>query len=124
MLLFAFLVTPVAFTQTPGIGLWGAIGLISLAAASHQAWSANIFTTVSDMFPKRAVGSVIGIGGMAGSIGGILIAIFAGEMLKFWEAKGAIQTGYFTLFLVASVAYLIAWVIFNLLAPQMKKVDL
>ena len=124
MLLFAFLVTPIAFAQTTGIGLWGAIGLISLAAASHQAWSANIFTTVSDMFPKRAVGSVIGIGGMAGSIGGILIAIFAGNILKFWEAKGAIQTGYFTLFLIASVAYLIAWVIFNLLAPNMKKVDL
>ena len=124
MLLFAFLVTPIAFTQYEGIGLWGAIGLISLAAASHQAWSANIFTTVSDMFPKRAVGSVTGIGGMAGAIGGMLIAIFAGNLLKFWEAKDSIQTGYFILFLIASVAYLLAWSIFNLLAPKMKKVDL
>jgi len=124
MLLFACLVTPIIFAQSEGIGLWGAIALISLAASSHQAWSANIFTTVSDMFPKKGVGSVIGIGGMAGSLGGILVASFTGNILKFYEAKGSIQTGYFTMFLVASVAYLLAWIIFNLMAPKMKKVEL
>jgi ACS family hexuronate transporter-like MFS transporter len=66
MLLFALLVIPIMFTQSEGIGFWGAIALISLAASSHQAWSANIFTTVSDMFPKKAVASVTGIGGFAG----------------------------------------------------------
>jgi ACS family hexuronate transporter-like MFS transporter len=124
MLLFAFLVIPIVFTQSAGIGFWTAIALISLAAASHQAWSANIFATVSDMFPKKAVASVTGIGGFAGSVGGILVAILAGNILEFWESKGNIEPGYFILFLIAGSAYLIAWVLFNLIAPKMKKVTL
>ena len=71
MLIFALLVIPIIFAQASGIGFWAAIALISLAVASHQAWSANIFTTVSDMFPKRVVASVTGIGGFAGAIGEI-----------------------------------------------------
>jgi ACS family hexuronate transporter-like MFS transporter len=124
MLLFAFLVVPIVFTQAAGIGFWSAIALISLAAASHQAWSANIFTTVSDMFPKKAVASVTGIGGFAGSVGGILVAILTGNILEFAESKGNIESGYFILFLIAGSAYLIAWVLFNLLAPKMEKVNL
>jgi ACS family hexuronate transporter-like MFS transporter len=124
MLLFAFLVIPIVFTQSAGISFWTAIALISLAAASHQAWSANIFATVSDMFPKKAVASVTGIGGFAGSVGGILVAILAGNILEFWESKGNIEPGYFILFLIAGSAYLIAWVLFNLIAPKMKKVTL
>jgi len=124
MLLFAFLVVPIVFAQAAGIGFWSAIALISLAAASHQAWSANIFTTVSDMFPKKAVASVTGIGGFAGSIGGILVAILTGNILEFTESKGNIESGYFILFLIAGSAYLIAWVLFNLLAPKMKRVNL
>jgi MFS transporter, ACS family, hexuronate transporter len=61
---------------------------------------------------------------MAGSIGGILVATFAGNILAFWETKGSIQTGYFVMFMIASVAYLIAWTLFNILAPRMKKVDI
>lgn len=124
MLLFAFLVVPIVFAQAAGIGFWSAIALISLAAASHQAWSANIFTTVSDMFPKKAVASVTGIGGFAGSVGGILVAILTGNILEFTESKGNIESGYFILFLIAGSAYLIAWVLFNLLAPKMKRVNL
>ncbi|KPK85995.1 MAG: MFS transporter [Bacteroides sp. SM23_62_1] len=124
MLIFAFLVIPVIFTQASWIGFWGAIGLISLAAASHQAWSANIFTTVSDMFPKEAVASVTGIGGMAGAVGGMLIAGFAGNILEFFEEKGHIEAGYFILFIIAASAYLFAWVVFNLIAPKMKRVEL
>ena len=122
MLLFALLVVPIVFAQSSGISLWGAIGLISLAAASHQAWSANIFTTVSDMFPKKAVASVTGIGGMAGAIGGMLIAGFAGNILEFYQKKGNIDSGYFMLFLIAGSMYIIAWVAINLIAPKMKRV--
>jgi len=124
MLVFALLVMPIMLTQSEGIGFWGAISLISLAAASHQAWSANIFTTVSDMFPKKAVASVTGIGGFAGAIGGMLVAIFAGNILEFWKKQGHIETGYLTLFFIAGLAYIIAWVLFNLIAPKMKRVEL
>ena len=123
MLLFALLVLPIMLAQAEWIGFWGAIALISLAAASHQAWSANIFTTVSDMFPKKAVASVTGIGGFAGSVGGILVAIFTGNLLEFWEKQGHIESGYFILFIIAGVAYIIAWIIFNLIAPKMKRVE-
>jgi ACS family hexuronate transporter-like MFS transporter len=68
MLIFALLVIPVFFAQSNGVSTWGAVALISLAASSHQAWSANIFTTVSDAFPKRVVSSVTSIGGMAGAM--------------------------------------------------------
>ncbi|MBN2215240.1 MAG: MFS transporter [Bacteroidales bacterium] len=122
MLIFALLVVPIVFVQFKGMSFWGAIALISLAASSHQAWSANIFTTVSDMFPKRAVGSVTGIGGMAGAVGGAFIASFAGNILGFWEKQGNIQTGYTILFVVCGAAYLIAWILINVIAPGMKRV--
>ncbi len=124
MLLFAFLVTPVVFVQTEGLGLAAAVALISLAASSHQAWSANLYTTVSDMFPKKAVASVIGIGGMAGALGGMLIAILAGNVLQYYDQRGIIKTGYLILFAISGGAYLLAWVIFNVLAPGMKKVEI
>jgi MFS transporter, ACS family, hexuronate transporter len=124
MFLFAICVVPIIFVQSQGISLWQAIALISLAAGSHQAWSANIYTTASDMFPKYAIGTITGIGGMAGALGGTLIALFAGYVLSFWEKQGHIQTGYHLLFLLAGSAYLLAWGIFHILAPHMKKVDL
>jgi MFS transporter, ACS family, hexuronate transporter len=124
MLLFACLVIPIIFVQNEGISLWSAIALISLAASAHQAWSANIYTTISDMFPKRAVASVTGIGGMAGALGGTLIAGFAGNLLEYSKARGHIDTGYFILFLICGSAYILAWVLFNLLAPKMKPVNI
>jgi ACS family hexuronate transporter-like MFS transporter len=96
---------------------WDAIALLSLATAAHQGWSANLFTTASDMFPRSAVGSVTGIGGMAGSAGGALFATFAGYNLQMTHS-------YAILFAIAASAYLIALFIMNLLAPGLKKVEL
>jgi len=124
MLLFALLVVPIVFTQSEGVSLWMAILLISLAAASHQAWSANIFTTVSDMFPKKVVSSVTGLGGMAGAVGGTLIAFFAGHILEFYKKMGHIETGYSILFIIAGTAYLLAWLVYHLLVPKMKRVEI
>ena len=76
------------------------------------------------MFPKKAVASVTGIGGFAGAIGGMLVAIFAGNILEFWEKQGQIESGYFTLFIISGSAYIIAWIAFNLIAPKMKRVEL
>lgn len=80
MLSFALAVMPIMLAQYCS-NIWQAVVLISVAAAAHQAWSANIFTTASDMFPKKAVSSVVGIGGMAGSIGGILFPWMVGYIL-------------------------------------------
>jgi len=124
MLIFALLVVPIVFTQSEGVSLWMAILLISLAAASHQTWSANIFTTVSDMFLKKVVSSVTGLGGMAGAVGGTLVAFFAGHLLEFYKIKGHIETGYTIMFVIAGSAYLIAWLVFYLRAPRMKRVEL
>jgi ACS family hexuronate transporter-like MFS transporter len=96
---------------------WVAIALFSLAAGAHQGWSANIFTTVSDMFPRSEVGSVTGIGGMAGSLGGFLIALFAGHVL---QATGS----YFMLIVIASGAYLVALAVIVTLAPGLKKAEI
>ena len=97
--------------------LWMAVALVSIAAAAHQGWSANLFTLVSDMFPKRAVGSVVGIGGMAGSGGGMLIALVVGAILQ--------KTGsYVPIFVMAASAYLVALVIIQLLVPQLAPADL
>src|SRR5215216_6098697 len=100
MLICALLVTPIVFASQVS-NLWAAVGLIGLAAAAHQGWSANIFTTASDMFPRRAVGSVVGIGGMAGSIGGMLIATTVGLVLQYTGS-------YFPIFIIAGCAYLVA----------------
>jgi MFS transporter, ACS family, hexuronate transporter len=125
MLGFALCVLPVVSAQALGaINPWMAIIVIGIAASAHQAWSANIFTTVSDMFPKNAVGSVVGIGGMAGAIGGLLISWFTGLILDHYRLLGHIQTGYYILFIIAGLAYVTAWLIMHLLAPKMKQVDL
>lgn len=125
MLFFAVSVIPVVLAQSLGaISPWFAILIIGLATAAHQAWSANIFTTVSDMFPKKAVASVVGIGGMAGAVGGILMAKFAGALLDHYIAKDSVETGYYILFVVCGSAYLIAWLIMHLLVPKMDRVKL
>jgi ACS family hexuronate transporter-like MFS transporter len=116
MFLCALAVVPIIFAaQTKS--LWLAVSLVSLAAAAHQGWSANLFTLTSDMFPKQAVGSVVGIGGMAGSIGGMFIALIVGEILQ--------QTGsYVPIFIIAGSAYLVALMIIHLLAPRLEKAKL
>jgi ACS family hexuronate transporter-like MFS transporter len=114
MLLSAVLIVPIVFAST--VSEWWAVFLIGLAAAAHQSWSANLFTTVSDMFPKKAVGSVVGLGGMAGSIGGMLIATAAGYILQ-------ITGEYLILFVFSGSAYLIALLVFNLLVPKIEEIE-
>jgi ACS family hexuronate transporter-like MFS transporter len=125
MLAFALCALPVATAQALGsVNPWLAIIIIGIAVSAHQAWSANIFTITSDMFPKRAVASVVGIGGMAGAIGGILIAKAAGILLDYYTALSNIETGYYIMFMICGSAYLIAWIFMHLLTPKMTRVKL
>ena len=116
MLLCALLVIPIV--SAAGISeLWIAVGIIGLAAAAHQGWSANLFTLTSDLFPKKAVGSLVGLGGMAGSVGGMLFAASTGYILE-WTGS------YVILFVAAGSAYLLALGAIQLLVPRMKPVQL
>jgi ACS family hexuronate transporter-like MFS transporter len=112
MLICALCVVPIVFASRAS-SLWGAVALIGLATAAHQGWSANIFTTASDMFPRRAVGSVVGIGGMAGSLGGMLIAKVTGYVLQ-WTGS------YVAIFILAGSIYLVALGIIHLLVPALE----
>ena len=100
------------------VGDWTAVLLIGVAGSAHQAWSANLFTTVSDMFPKRAVATLVGLGGMAGSITGIAFPIVVGTLLDRFQAAGNVTAGYAILFLVCGFAYLVAFAVGQLLAPS------
>jgi MFS transporter, ACS family, hexuronate transporter len=116
MFVFALLVIPIFLVAE--VGEWGAVLLIGLAGAAHQAWSANLYTTVSDMFPKKAVASVIGIGGMAGATGGMLFPIFSGRLLDTFTASGNVTAGYTILFTICAFAYVITFLFHHLLAPK------
>lgn len=126
MLIYAFFVIPIIFAQMAGnVNMWLAVIIIGIAASAHQAWSANIFTTVSDMFPKYATASVTGIGGMFGSIGGILLsAAVQKNLFVHYRAIGKIEVAYYIMFAVCGLAYLLAWVIMHFLVPKMKPVNL
>lgn len=100
------------------ITFWIPVLLIGIGASAHQAWSANIFTTVSDMFPKKAIASVIGIGGMAGGFGGVLVSKLGGYLFDYYEGLGHIQTGYTIMFVICALVYLLAWVIIKILVPK------
>jgi Sugar phosphate permease len=147
MLIIACL--PLALVLTPYFGNVQHFGenayilaliVICIGAAAHQAWSANLFTTVSDMFPKKAVGSVTGIGGLAGGIGGVLVQQLAGRLTDHFKGVGEIaanaqhlvgdaaqaviqshvQTAYAIMFCVCASAYLLAWIIMKILVPKFK----
>lgn len=126
MFIFALCVLPVVLSQYAGrINMWLAVLVIGIAASAHQAWSANIFTTVSDMFPKKATASVTGIGGMMGGIGGILLTwAVQKNMFVYYRSINQIETAYFIMFLICGGAYLLAWLIMHLLVPKMKKIEL
>ncbi len=126
MFIFALCVLPVVFAQHAGeINMWLAVLVIGIAAAAHQAWSANIFTTVSDMFPKKATGSVTGIGGMAGGMGGIVLSwAVQKNLFVHYREIGQIEKAYFIMFLICGAAYLFAWLVLHILAPRMTKVKL
>jgi MFS transporter, ACS family, hexuronate transporter len=126
MLIYAVLVVPIIFAQIlGGFNMWLAVCIIGLAAAAHQAWSANIFTTVSDMFPKKAIGSVTGIGGMFGGLGGILLSLLVQKnMFVYYRELGQIETAYYIMFFICGAAYLSAWLIMHLLVPKMERIKL
>jgi ACS family hexuronate transporter-like MFS transporter len=115
MLLCASLVLPI-FLASRVSSVWMAVGLLSLAAAAHQGWSANLYTTAADMFPKSAVGAVVGIGGTAGSIGGVLFSFATGWILQLTHS-------YTPLFAIAAFAYLIGLGFMQLLAPGLKPIE-
>lgn len=123
MLMIASIPLVVLAAQPLGhISFWMPVLLIGIGASAHQAWSANIFTTVSDMFPKNAVASVVGIGGMAGGIGGVLITKIGGALFDHYKALGHIETGYTIMFSFCAVAYLIAWIVMKSLVPKYKPI--
>ena len=122
LLFAAFAVLPILLARYAS-DIWVAVGIISLATAAHQAWSANIFTIVSDIVPKRAVSSVVGIGGMAGSIGSTLFPLLVGTLLDYYKIAGNIGAGYNILFIICGLAYLVAWLIIHWLTARMKPID-
>jgi MFS transporter, ACS family, aldohexuronate transporter len=97
--------------------LWGAVALISLATAAHQGWSANLFTLASDLFPGRAVASVVGIGGFGGAVGGMLIATFTGFLLQLTHS-------YVPVFVIAGLAYLVALLVIHILIPGLQPANI
>ncbi|MDD3907722.1 MAG: MFS transporter, partial [Bacteroidales bacterium] len=116
MLLIAVAPLVLLFTQwaAGSFGIVAAIAIICIAGAAHQAWSANLFTTVSDMFPKKAVGTVTGIGAAAGGLGGVLVQLLAGYLDGTFNTNKA----YTIMFAVCAFAYLIAWLLMKWLVPQ------
>ena len=132
MLIFAFFPLLVLLAQPLGtVSPWFPVILIGIGGAAHQSWSANIFSTVGDMFPKSAIASITGIGGMAGGVGSMILQKVAGNLFVYadethmtfmgFEGKPA---GYFVIFCVCSVAYLIGWVIMKALVPKYKVITL
>lgn len=118
---------PLVVLAAPVLGeysVWFPVILIGIGASAHQAWSANIFTTVSDMFPKKTVASVTGIGGMAGGFGGVAMTKLGGYLFDHYEKQGQIETGYTIMFTICALAYVIAWGVMKSLVPKMKAVDI
>lgn len=134
MLIFAFFPLAALFAQPLGAhSAWWPAVLIGLAGAGHQAWSANLFSTIGDMFPKKAVATITGIGGMAGGIGAFIVQKTAGILFTRTGEMGAAftflgfegkQGGYFIMFCCCGVAYILAWTIMKLLVPKYKPVEM
>lgn len=128
MLLFAFFPVLLLLAQPlSGLSVWLPVIIIGIAAAAHQSWSANIFSTVSDMFPKHAVGTITGIGGMAGGFGSLFINKSSGMLFDFTEITNmkfmgfeGIKSGYFIVFCFCAFAYLLGWIIMKSLVPKYK----
>ena len=117
MLIAALLIIPTMFAPRMS-SLWGAVALVSLAAAAHQWWSANMFTTASDMFPRRAVASIVGFGGFAGAMGGVLFQRLVGKLLQ------RDPTAYNLIFVYCGGIYIIALGLIHLIVPRMDQAKL
>jgi MFS transporter, ACS family, aldohexuronate transporter len=119
MLIFAFCVLPVMLATK--LSVWPAVLLIALAGAAHQAWSANLYTTVSDMFPKSAVASITGMGGLTGAIGGMIFPLYCGSVLDKYKALGHEADAYGALLPICAFAYLVTFAVHHLLAPRFER---
>lgn len=106
------------------ISYWLPVILIGIGCSAHQAWSANIYTTVSDMFPKKTVASIVGIGTMAGSLSGVITSKIGGWLFDYYGAQGSIETGYTIMFVFCAIAYLLGWTVMKLLVPKYKIIEL
>jgi ACS family hexuronate transporter-like MFS transporter len=130
MLIFAFFPLLTLLAQPLGhYSVWIPVIIIGIAGAAHQSWSANIFSTVSDMFPRSAIATITGIGGMAGGIGSFLINKGSGKLFDFAKETNmrfmgfeGITSGYFIIFSICAVAYLIGWVVMKRLVPKYKPI--
>jgi MFS transporter, ACS family, hexuronate transporter len=131
MLIFAFIPLLTLLAQPLGyISVWIPVIIIGIAGAAHQSWSANIFSTVGDMFPKSAIATITGIGGMAGGLGSFLINKGSGKLFDYATESNmlfmgfeGIKAGYFIIFSICAVAYLIGWIIMKTLVPKMKVIE-
>jgi ACS family hexuronate transporter-like MFS transporter len=134
MLIFAFFPVFALFAQPLGeLSAWWPAIIIGLAGAGHQAWSANLFSTIGDMFPKSTIATITGIGAMAGGVGSLLINKGAGSLFSYAEAQGEAfsflgfdgkPAGYMIIFCICAVAYIIAWSLMKVLVPRYKKIEI
>jgi ACS family hexuronate transporter-like MFS transporter len=132
MLIFAFFPLFALLAQPLGdISYWVPIVLIGIAAAAHQAWSANIFSTVGDMFPKSSIATITGIGGAAGGLGSVFLQLISGRLFDYTEKTGmrlfgaeGIESGYMIMFSYCAVAYILGWIIMKTLVPRFKPVKI
>jgi ACS family hexuronate transporter-like MFS transporter len=116
MLVAALCIVPTMFAAHAR-SVWVAVAIVSVAAAAHQWWSCNLFTLTSDMFPKQAVASVVGIGGFVGAIGAVLFQRATGRILQ------ATGSNYSIIFVICGLAYVAAWFVIHLLVPRMRPVQ-
>ena len=123
LLVAALCVLPIIVTRYTD-NMWVVVALLCLSVAANQAWSANIFTIVPDMFPKKVVATVVGLGGMAGAIGSVLFPLFIGYILDFYKESNDILAGYNIIFLICGSSFLLAWIIIHFLVPTMETVQL
>ena len=131
MLIFAFFPLLVLLAQPLGtISPWFPVIMIGIGGAAHQSWSANIFSTVGDMFPKSAIATVTGIGGMAGGLGSMILQKAAGNLFVYAGDTGMTflgftgkPAGYFIIFCICAVAYLIGWIVMKSLVPRYKVIQ-
>jgi ACS family hexuronate transporter-like MFS transporter len=122
MLFFALLIIPVFLIKF--VSLWPAVFLIGLATACHQGWAANLFTTMSDVFPKKATASVTSIGTMVATVFSMAFSLSIGALLNYWKVIGRIEIGYSLIFIYCASIYIIGWIIFNILAPKLDPINI
>ena len=118
MFFYALAVIPIIGVKF--VSLWPAVFLLGLAAAAHQAWSANLLTTPSDMFPKKVVASVASIGTMGGFTAAAIFQSLAGYVINAYRISGDVETGYLILFILCASMYLVGLLLFHLFAPRME----